>query len=100
MMLVVMGRLVAKVTPHGGSAPSRPLPGRPEGRQERHRADLQLTSLTVRRCFHLDGAALKDGLDLLAVAPGLTLLRAPFPPRSDELIGARFFALNSVSSHP
>lgn len=43
---------------------------------------------------------LKDGLDLLAVASGLTLLWAPFPPRSDELIGARLFALNSVSSHP
>lgn len=41
-----------------------------------------------------------DGMDFLAVAPGLTFLWAPCRPRSDELIGARFFVLNPVSSHP
>lgn len=69
--------------------------------QERHAAELELSSLTVRRCFYLEGATLQRWVGFFSPRPqGLTFLWAPLRPRLDELIGARFRFLASPDPPP
>ncbi|MED6245426.1 hypothetical protein ATANTOWER_002909 [Ataeniobius toweri] len=54
----------------------------------------------VRRYLYPEGTIEKEGSDFPVAASGLDFLWVQSQPKSDALIGARFFVLNFVSLHP